>query len=231
MTNLFLRVNQLSGGIPVELGNLSNLTQLELSQTQLSGSIPVELGNLSNLTNLFLNNNQLSGPLPQSLTDLSLTWFCVLVNVISNNCQIWHDGGMDQHFLNESSNGPYQRLDVPALSPMRSPGVSDSCSQMCSKCHCPIQKCERFLNLGVGAIITAMWKSGHMAIILSVLILVIAGCSEPAPKPEPTPAPALAVAPTETPTLTPVPTVTATPTVNGRTVQRYVKFHKDVESS
>ena len=71
-----------------------------------------------------------------------LTKVCIFVlgSDISNNCQIWHDGGMDQHFLNESSNGPNQPLDVPALSPMRTPGVSDSYSQMCSRCHCPIQR-------------------------------------------------------------------------------------------
>ena len=39
----------LSGEIPPELGNLSNLTELGLGGNQLSGEIPPELGNLANL--------------------------------------------------------------------------------------------------------------------------------------------------------------------------------------
>ena len=61
---LRLAHNQLSGEIPPELGNLSNLTALYLSDNQLSGEIPPELGNLSNLTELHLSSNQLTGWIP-----------------------------------------------------------------------------------------------------------------------------------------------------------------------
>jgi Leucine-rich repeat (LRR) protein len=44
--------NNLTGTIPTELGNLSNLTRLYLSSNELTGTIPTELGNLSNLTTL-----------------------------------------------------------------------------------------------------------------------------------------------------------------------------------
>ena len=44
---LNLGANQLSGSIPPELGNLTNLTLLALGGNQLSGSIPPELGNLT----------------------------------------------------------------------------------------------------------------------------------------------------------------------------------------
>ena len=67
-----LHANQLTGEIPMELGDLSNLQRLILSSNQLTGEIPAELGNLSNLTLLLLNNNQLTGELPQSLTGLTM---------------------------------------------------------------------------------------------------------------------------------------------------------------
>ena len=53
---------QLSGAIPVWLGDATNLRELLLSHHNLSGPIPPELANLSNLVRLDLSNNQLSGP-------------------------------------------------------------------------------------------------------------------------------------------------------------------------
>ena len=84
LTWLYLYQNQLSGNIPPELGNLSNLTDLYLSENQLSGEIPSELGNLSNLTRLDLWGNQLSGEIPPELGSLSnLTWLRLNENQLS----------------------------------------------------------------------------------------------------------------------------------------------------
>ena len=71
LQELDLGPNQLSGSIPAELGNLTNLQQLDLGSNQLSGSIPAELGNLTNLQQLGLYYNQLSGTIPSSLGDLT----------------------------------------------------------------------------------------------------------------------------------------------------------------
>ena len=71
VTRLNLWENGLSGQIPAELGELSNLDWLSLSENQLSGPVPPELGDLSNLKGLFFSRNQLSGPLPPELGDLS----------------------------------------------------------------------------------------------------------------------------------------------------------------
>jgi len=69
---LILDNNAISGSIPAEISNLSNLTHLYLYENQLSSSLPAELGNLINLTDLLLNNNQLSGSLPVELGTLKI---------------------------------------------------------------------------------------------------------------------------------------------------------------
>ena len=71
VAGLGLTINRLVGGIPAELGKLSNLKWLTLGGNQLSGEIPPELGNLSNLEWLFLDNNRLSGKIPAELGNLS----------------------------------------------------------------------------------------------------------------------------------------------------------------
>ena len=71
VTALRLVANGLSGEIPAELENLTNLQLLYLDSNKLSGKIPARLGNLTNLEDLFLNRNELSGPLPLTLSALS----------------------------------------------------------------------------------------------------------------------------------------------------------------
>ena len=71
VTKLVLAAKGLSGEIPPELGNLSNLTRLDLFQNKLSGEIPPELGSLSNLEQLTLGENDLSGEIPAELGSLS----------------------------------------------------------------------------------------------------------------------------------------------------------------
>ena len=68
---LLLQNNSLSGSIPSELGNLTELTTLRLYNNSLTGSIPSELGNLTELTTLYLDNNTLSGSIPTQLGNLT----------------------------------------------------------------------------------------------------------------------------------------------------------------
>ena len=62
-----LILSDLTGEIPPEIGNLTNLIGLVLSSNQLIGENPSEIGNLTNLTGLFLNNNQLTGRIPSEI--------------------------------------------------------------------------------------------------------------------------------------------------------------------
>ena len=60
----------LSGPVPPELGNLANLTRLDLGQNFLSGPVPTELGSLADLESLHLGGNDLTGPIPESFLEL-----------------------------------------------------------------------------------------------------------------------------------------------------------------
>uniref|UniRef100_A0ACD5YHC7 Uncharacterized protein n=1 Tax=Avena sativa TaxID=4498 RepID=A0ACD5YHC7_AVESA len=66
----------LSGAIPPELSNCTNLQSLDLSSNSLSGAIPPELSKLLNLAVLNLSANALTGPIPRELAS------CAYLNVI-----------------------------------------------------------------------------------------------------------------------------------------------------
>ena len=67
--NLSLSNSGLTGGIPPEIGNLTNLTGINLSDNQLT-SIPESIDNLSNLISLNLENTNLT-TIPESIGNLS----------------------------------------------------------------------------------------------------------------------------------------------------------------
>ena len=71
LRTLDLSHSHLSGGIPPEIGNLTNLTHLDLRYNQLTGSIPPEIGNMTNLRYLYLNDNQLTGEIPESICNVN----------------------------------------------------------------------------------------------------------------------------------------------------------------
>ncbi len=84
LQDLRLYSNQIGGSIPPELGDLSNLLVLALGYNQLTGSIPPELGSLANAQNFSLNNNQLTGSIPTELGDLTnVTGFYLASNQLT----------------------------------------------------------------------------------------------------------------------------------------------------
>ena len=84
LQGLYLGGNELGGPIPPELGQLANLRELLLERNDLSGAIPRELGSLARLQGLYLGRNRLSGTLPLELGGLtSLKWLSLRGNRLS----------------------------------------------------------------------------------------------------------------------------------------------------
>ena len=63
--------NALSGPLPLELGQLTQLESLDLDNNQFSGTIPLSFGGLTNLTYLSLAENDLSGSVPAGVGDFT----------------------------------------------------------------------------------------------------------------------------------------------------------------
>jgi hypothetical protein len=62
----------LTGTLPVEIGNATNLIQFEIVHCNISGNIPMEFSSLINLEHLYLENNLLSGTIPNVFNSMNL---------------------------------------------------------------------------------------------------------------------------------------------------------------
>lgn len=70
LVSLQLPSANLTGALPRDFGQLTNLRSLYLSSNALSGTIPLELGYSSSLSDLDLSHNLLKGSLPASVWNL-----------------------------------------------------------------------------------------------------------------------------------------------------------------
>ncbi|XP_057483803.1 cuscuta receptor 1-like isoform X2 [Actinidia eriantha] len=84
MSGIDLSCNQLTGEIPSEIGNLSNIHALNLSHNNFTGPIPTTFSNLRQVESLDLSYNNLSGQIPSQLSSLNfLADFSVAHNNLS----------------------------------------------------------------------------------------------------------------------------------------------------
>ena len=72
---LSLPNNNLTGDLPTEIGQLSELTNLSLVGNNLTGQVPVELGDLQKVTSITIGKNQWSGTVPANLFNAPLLDF------------------------------------------------------------------------------------------------------------------------------------------------------------
>ncbi|CAI9113944.1 OLC1v1037507C2 [Oldenlandia corymbosa var. corymbosa] len=82
MSGLDLSCNQLTGEIPSQLGDLSEIRAINLSHNHLQGSIPSSLSMLKFIESLDLSFNSLIGQVPNELANLN---FLSIFNVSYNN--------------------------------------------------------------------------------------------------------------------------------------------------
>ena len=71
LVTLKLQYNELTGSIPPEIGNLTSLVKLDLRYNNLSGSIPTEIWSLISLKELGIQKNQFSGTIPSAIGNLT----------------------------------------------------------------------------------------------------------------------------------------------------------------
>ncbi|KAA3485659.1 receptor-like protein kinase BRI1-like 3 isoform X1 [Gossypium australe] len=86
MSGIDLSCNELTGQIPLELGNLHEIHSLNLSHNKLVGVIPSSFSKLKQIESLDLSYNNLSGEIPNQLIELnSLGVFSVAHNNLSGS--------------------------------------------------------------------------------------------------------------------------------------------------
>ncbi|OMO71017.1 Leucine-rich repeat, typical subtype [Corchorus capsularis] len=86
MSGIDLSCNNLTGLIPLQLGNLSEIHSLNLSHNNLTGVIPSSFSNLKQIESMDLSYNNLDGEIPNQLVELnSLEVFSVAHNNLSGS--------------------------------------------------------------------------------------------------------------------------------------------------
>ncbi|KAF7822595.1 putative LRR receptor-like serine/threonine-protein kinase [Senna tora] len=131
LERLILRNCLITGPIPDDFGEMTNLKTLDLSFNRLTGSIPNSFQDLTAINHLFLTNNSLSGAIPQWILDETQN-----IDLSYNN-------------FTEASSSTCQRLDVNLVSSLSSSAsTSVSCLKEGLTCSGKPQYHSLFINCG-----------------------------------------------------------------------------------
>jgi Leucine-rich repeat (LRR) protein len=109
VTAVTLPTNNLTGTLPAEIGNLTNLGVLNLHQNNIGGTIPAEVYSLTDLTELSLGSNQFTGsisPLVGDLVNLQILRFENLPMTGSVPAEVFNLTGLETLGLSGRLNGP-----------------------------------------------------------------------------------------------------------------------------
>lgn len=79
LSYLDLSNNEINGTIPDSFSNLTRLSYMSLAQNQLSGQLPEYFQNYTYLSNLELELNMFSGPVPQAWCEGPTSWNATLL--------------------------------------------------------------------------------------------------------------------------------------------------------
>ncbi|XP_019229115.1 PREDICTED: putative receptor-like protein kinase At3g47110 [Nicotiana attenuata] len=99
--------NSLSGPLPVEIGNLTNLAALDISNNKLSGEIPHTLDSCSSLEVLFMQGNLFEGTIPPLNNLKNILYLDLSRNNLSGNIP----NSIAQHFSLQNLNLSFNHLD------------------------------------------------------------------------------------------------------------------------
>ncbi len=117
VTRLYLYNNELSGALPAEIGDLSNLESLDVLNNKIL-SFPAEVGNLTNLKTLFVDGNELQ-ELPSEIGKLSNleSLFVGNNNILSLPIEIKNLNNLKtlDYSGNNLTNFPMEAIDIPNL--------------------------------------------------------------------------------------------------------------------
>ena len=96
LQELFVRDTNFSGSLPTSIGNLQNLSQLDLSNCQFSGILPSFMEQLTQLLYVDLSNNKFTGRVPSLKMSKNLTHIILSHNSFSGTIPPSHWEGLNK---------------------------------------------------------------------------------------------------------------------------------------